>query len=105
MCDTKRGTIKFSIVPSPERLSFDATASDVAVHSPERSSETDTASMKVSGEEAEHLVRAGCKIVAEGSNMGCSQEAISIFEKSREENKRADAVWFAPGVFEVIHQS
>lgn len=29
--------------------------------------------------------------------MGCSQEAISLFEKYREENTLTQAVWFAPG--------
>jgi len=38
---------------------------------------------EVSGEEAEALVKAGVKFVAEGSNMGCTKEAIDVFEASR----------------------
>jgi len=51
---------------------------------------------EVSGEEAEALLRAGVKIVAEGSNMGCTQEAIEVFEASRKKGG-PDAVWYAPG--------
>lgn len=51
---------------------------------------------EVSGEEAEALVKAGCKFIAEGSNMGCTQEAIDHFEKVRKE-KKAEAIWYAPG--------
>lgn len=51
---------------------------------------------EVSGEEAEGLVKAGCKFIAEGSNMGCTQDAIDVFEKVRKE-KGADAIWYAPG--------
>ncbi|GAB7365202.1 hypothetical protein MBLNU230_g6288t1 [Neophaeotheca triangularis] len=51
---------------------------------------------EVSGAEAESLIQAGCKFIAEGSNMGCTQEAIDVFEKTRRE-KRGEAVWYAPG--------
>ncbi|KAK6370810.1 NADP-dependent glutamate dehydrogenase [Lithohypha guttulata] len=51
---------------------------------------------EVSGEEAEALIKAGCRFIAEGSNMGCTQEAIDAFEKTRSE-KGADALWYAPG--------
>jgi glutamate dehydrogenase (NADP+) len=51
---------------------------------------------EVSKEEAEYLVANGCKFIAEGSNMGCTQEAIDIFEAERKE-KKADAIWYAPG--------
>ncbi|KAL1304586.1 hypothetical protein AAFC00_003557 [Neodothiora populina] len=51
---------------------------------------------EVSGDEAEALIAAGTKFVAEGSNMGCTQEAIDIFEKTRKEKKN-QAVWYAPG--------
>ena len=72
---------------------------------------------EVSGEEAEALVKAGARIVAEGSNMvsnrffcspiyfvpdlnsllaqGCTQEAIEVFETSRA--KGGASVWYAPG--------
>ncbi|ETS80689.1 NADP-specific glutamate dehydrogenase [Pestalotiopsis fici W106-1] len=51
---------------------------------------------EVSKEEAETLVANGCLFVAEGSNMGCTQEAIDVFEDIRKE-KGAGAVWYAPG--------
>ncbi|TDZ30947.1 NADP-specific glutamate dehydrogenase [Colletotrichum spinosum] len=51
---------------------------------------------EVSKEEAEALVAAGCIAIAEGSNMGCTQEAIDVFEAHRKE-KGAEAVWYAPG--------
>ncbi|KAF9486186.1 NADP-specific glutamate dehydrogenase [Pholiota conissans] len=50
---------------------------------------------EVSGEEAEALVKAGVRIVAEGSNMGCTAEAIDIFEASRKAGP--GGVWYAPG--------
>ena len=51
---------------------------------------------EVSGDEAEALISAGAKFIAEGSNMGCSQDAIDVFEKHRKE-KKAEAIWYAPG--------
>lgn len=51
---------------------------------------------EVSGEEAEALIKAGCKFIAEGSNMGCTQDAIDAFEKVRKE-KKGEAIWYAPG--------
>ncbi|KAI0086929.1 NADP-specific glutamate dehydrogenase [Irpex rosettiformis] len=48
---------------------------------------------EVSGEEAEALVKAGVKIVAEGSNMGSTLEAVEVFEKSRKQG----GIWYAPG--------
>ncbi|KAL5476838.1 GDH3 [Sanghuangporus weigelae] len=51
---------------------------------------------EVSGEEAEFLVKSGARIVAEGSNMGCTQAAIDVFEASRVKGG-SDAVWYAPG--------
>ena len=51
---------------------------------------------EVSGEEAEALLKAGVKIVAEGSNMGCTLEAIEVFEKSRREGGQ-EFIWYAPG--------
>lgn len=47
---------------------------------------------EISGEEAKALVEAGCKYVAEGSNMGSTTEAIDVFEANRSKN-----VWYAPG--------
>lgn len=51
---------------------------------------------EVSGEEAKALIDAGVKFIAEGSNMGCSQDAIDIFEEHRRANK-GEAIWYAPG--------
>lgn len=50
---------------------------------------------EVSKEEAEALVAAGVRIVAEGSNMGCTEEAVHVFEENRK--KTAKGVWYAPG--------
>ncbi|RDB18615.1 NADP-specific glutamate dehydrogenase [Hypsizygus marmoreus] len=50
---------------------------------------------EVSKEEAEALVKAGVRIVAEGSNMGCTEEAIAVFEASR--TSGPGGVWYAPG--------
>jgi glutamate dehydrogenase (NADP+) len=51
---------------------------------------------EVSGEEAEGLIKAGCKYIAEGSNMGCTQEAIHTFEAARN-YKGEKWIWYAPG--------
>jgi glutamate dehydrogenase (NADP+) len=51
---------------------------------------------EVSGEEAQVLIDAGCKFIAEGSNMGCTQEAIDAFEAHRRSNK-GEAIWYGPG--------
>ncbi|KAJ0117570.1 glutamate/Leucine/Phenylalanine/Valine dehydrogenase [Diaporthe amygdali] len=51
---------------------------------------------EVSKEEAQALVAAGCKFIAEGSNMGCTQDAIDIFEADRQ-SKGAASIWYAPG--------
>lgn len=51
---------------------------------------------EVSGDEAEALVKAGCKFIAEGSNMGCTLEAINCFEATRKE-KKAEGLWYGPG--------
>ncbi|KAL2074255.1 hypothetical protein VTL71DRAFT_8033 [Oculimacula yallundae] len=51
---------------------------------------------EVSKEEAEALVASGAKFIAEGSNMGCTQEAIDVFEAERK-SKGDKAIWYAPG--------
>jgi glutamate dehydrogenase (NADP+) len=56
---------------------------------------------EVSGDEGEALIQAGAKFIAEGSNMGCTQEAIDVFEKHRKE-KKGDAIWYAPGTLTQI---
>jgi len=49
---------------------------------------------EVSGEEAEGLIANGCKFIAEGSNMGSTQEAIDVFEAARKDGNK---IWYAPG--------
>ncbi|KAJ6257229.1 hypothetical protein Dda_8117 [Drechslerella dactyloides] len=49
---------------------------------------------EVSKEEAEGLIAAGCKYIAEGSNMGSTQGAIDVFEANR---KEGGEIWYAPG--------
>lgn len=51
---------------------------------------------EVSKAEAQALVDSGARFIAEGSNMGCTQEAIDIFETTRRE-KGKDSIWYAPG--------
>ncbi len=51
---------------------------------------------EVSGEEADALIKAGAKFIAEGSNMGCSQDAIGAFETHRKE-KKGEGIWYGPG--------
>lgn len=51
---------------------------------------------EVSKSEAKSLIEAGAKFIAEGSNMGCSQEAIEVFEEDRK-TKKGEAIWYAPG--------
>lgn len=51
---------------------------------------------EVSKEEADALIASGARFIAEGSNMGCTQEAIDVFEAHRRE-KAKEAIWYAPG--------
>ncbi|KAI1328827.1 glutamate/Leucine/Phenylalanine/Valine dehydrogenase [Xylariaceae sp. FL0255] len=51
---------------------------------------------EVSEEEAQALVSNGTLFIAEGSNMGCTQAAIDVFESERK-SKGAKAIWYAPG--------
>jgi len=51
---------------------------------------------EVSQEEAAGLVTNGTRFVAEGSNMGCTLEAIEVFENERRA-KKGEAIWYAPG--------
>ncbi|PHH88333.1 hypothetical protein CDD83_7687 [Cordyceps sp. RAO-2017] len=51
---------------------------------------------EVSRDEAEALAEAGACVVAEGSNMGCTQEAVDLFE-ARRRRRGPGAVWYAPG--------
>jgi len=51
---------------------------------------------ELNGVEAHAVIAAGAKIVAEGSNMGCTLEAIEAFEKSRA-NSVENITWYAPG--------
>lgn len=50
---------------------------------------------EVSEQEAKDLIAAGCKYLAEGSNMGSTQEAIEVYEADRRERK-ADGLWYGP---------
>lgn len=55
---------------------------------------------EVSGEEALALVAAGVGFVAEGSNMGCTKEAIDIFEAERVKGTGVGGkspIWYGPG--------
>jgi len=52
---------------------------------------------EVSGDEAKALIDAGCKFIAEGSNMGSTQEAIDVYEAHRKENG-ASGIWYGPGM-------
>ncbi len=49
---------------------------------------------EVSGDEAKALIAAGCKFIAEGSNMGSTQDAIDVFEAER---LKTGSIWYAPG--------
>lgn len=51
---------------------------------------------EVSGDEARALIEAGVKFIAEGSNMGCTQDAVGVFEDHRKA-KKGDAIWYGPG--------
>eukprot|EP00918_Siedleckia_nematoides_P014156 GHVU01030770.1.p1 GENE.GHVU01030770.1~~GHVU01030770.1.p1 ORF type:complete len:461 (-),score=62.40 GHVU01030770.1:229-1587(-) len=51
---------------------------------------------EVSKEEAEALISSGARFIAEGSNMGCTQEAIDAFESHRKSQGKS-AIWYAPG--------
>lgn len=51
---------------------------------------------EVSKDEAEALVSSGARFIAEGSNMGCTQAAIDVFEAHRRSEKDK-AIWYAPG--------
>lgn len=48
---------------------------------------------EVSGPEAEYLVKAGAKYIAEGSNMGSTAEAIHVYET----NRSRSGIWYGPG--------
>lgn len=52
---------------------------------------------EVSGEEAKALIDSGCLFIAEGSNMGCTQEAIDAFESARASASDKKAIFYAPG--------
>jgi len=50
---------------------------------------------EVSEQQAKDLIAAGCKYLAEGSNMGSTQEAIDVYEGHRKEWK-AQGLWYGP---------
>lgn len=51
---------------------------------------------ELDGEDAKAVVAAGARVVAEGSNMGCTLEAIDTFEKTRSSGEES-FTWYAPG--------
>ncbi|ODV61056.1 glutamate dehydrogenase [Ascoidea rubescens DSM 1968] len=51
---------------------------------------------EISADEAKAVIAAGAKYVAEGSNMGSTQEAIDVFEAERLSAKDLK-LWYAPG--------
>ena len=51
---------------------------------------------EVSGSDAAQLLKNGCRYIAEGSNMGCTQDAIDEFETVRKDTKGL-RIWYAPG--------
>lgn len=80
---------KFKYIPGARPWTNIAGRVDVALPSATQN--------EVSGEEAQALIAAGCKFIAEGSNMGCTQEAIDVFEAHRDANPGAAAIWYGPG--------
>ena len=52
---------------------------------------------EVSGDKAQALIKAGAYVVVEGSNMGCAQDAIDVFERTRKKTAGKQPVWYAPG--------
>jgi len=50
---------------------------------------------EVSEQEAKDLIAAGCRFLAEGSNMGSTQEAIDVYEADRAARK-GDGLWYGP---------
>ncbi|GAA5859727.1 hypothetical protein JCM1840_006427 [Sporobolomyces johnsonii] len=51
---------------------------------------------EVTGQEAQSMVAAGLRFIAEGANMPCTQEAIDVFEGERKKGGKS-AVWYGPG--------
>lgn len=45
---------------------------------------------EVSDQQAKDLIAAGCKYLAEGSNMGSTQEAIDVYEADRKQRKAGE---------------
>lgn len=50
---------------------------------------------EVDADEAKALIAAGCRFLAEGSNMGSTQEAIDVYEADRKERKQ-NGLWYGP---------
>jgi len=50
---------------------------------------------EVNEQEAKDLIAAGCKYLAEGSNMGSTQEAINVYEQDRAD-KKSEGLWYGP---------
>lgn len=52
---------------------------------------------EIDDSDAQAIVTAGCRYVAEGSNMGCTLGAIEVFEKSRQKDGKKNGTWFGCG--------
>jgi glutamate dehydrogenase (NADP+) len=50
---------------------------------------------EVNEQEAKDLIAAGCRYLAEGSNMGSTLEAIAVYENDRKERK-SEGLWYGP---------
>lgn len=51
---------------------------------------------EVDESDAQAVAKAGCRFIAEGSNMGCTQEAIQFFEDTRAKQGK-QGVYYGPG--------
>lgn len=52
---------------------------------------------EVDESDAQAAIKAGCRYIAEGSNMGCTQEAIDVFEATRSQKGAKGCVFYGPG--------
>lgn len=52
---------------------------------------------EVDESDAQAAIKAGCRYIAEGSNMGCTQEAIDVFEATRAQKGKGGCVFYGPG--------
>lgn len=88
LANTEAFSSKFKYIPGARPWTNIVGRIDVALPSATQN--------EVSGDEAKALIAAGCKFIAEGSNMGSTQDAIDVFEADRD-TKKSEAIWYAPG--------